>query len=123
MILIALVGWKEPTEAQFVEVNPGTPGATRYASLWVSADKDTQQMTNTVFVFYAMSLHYEILRTPRLTNEVFSQYEGIAHFSADMHHVFLQARAEPQRQCFKLPYVVTELDIQPNYKYTPQRSS
>ena len=28
-----------------------------------------------------------------------------------MHHVFIQARADPQRQCFKLPYVVTELDI------------
>ena len=46
-----------------------------------------------------------------LTNEVFSQYEGVAHFSADMHHVFIQARADPQRQCFKLPYVVTEPDI------------
>ena len=42
---------------------------------------------------------------------MFSQYEGVAHFSADMHHVFIQARADPQRQCFKLPYVVTEPDI------------
>ena len=87
------------------------PGAARYASLWISSDKVAQQMTNTVFVFYAMSIHYDIVRTPRLTNEVFAQYKGVAHFSADMHHVFIQAHADPQWQCFKLPYVVTEPDI------------
>ena len=68
-------------------------------------------MTNTVFIFYAMSIHYEIVRTPRLTNELFSKYEGAANFSADIHHVFIQARADPQHQWFKLPYVVTEPDI------------
>ena len=68
-------------------------------------------MTNTVFVFYAMIIHYEIVWTPQITNEVFSQYEGVAHFSANMHNVFIQARADPQWQCFKLPYVVTEPDI------------
>ena len=42
---------------------------------------------------------------------MFSQYEGVTHFSADMHHVFIQSHADPQWQCFKLPYVVTEPDI------------
>ena len=32
-VLIALVGWREATEAQFVDVPPEMPGATRYASL------------------------------------------------------------------------------------------
>ena len=50
LILIALVGWKLPTEAQFVELNPGMPGAARYASLWISSDKEAQQMMNTVFI-------------------------------------------------------------------------
>ena len=68
-------------------------------------------MTNTVFVFYAMSIHYEIVRTPRLTNDLFSKYEGAANFSADIHHVFIQARVDPRHQWFKLPYVVTEPDI------------
>ena len=40
LVLIALVGWREPTEAQFVDVPPYMPGATRYASLWISQDKD-----------------------------------------------------------------------------------
>ena len=94
-----------------MEAPPGMPGAVRYASLWLSSDRTSQQMTNTVFAFYGMGIHYEILRTPQLTNELFSQYEGAANFSADMHHVFIQARADPQRQCFELPYVVIEPDI------------
>ena len=39
LVLIALVGWKEPTEAQFFDVPRHMPGAARYASLWVSQDK------------------------------------------------------------------------------------
>ena len=39
IVLIALVGWKEPTEAQFSTIPPDLPGAMRYASLWVSQDK------------------------------------------------------------------------------------
>ena len=94
-----------------MEAPPGMPGAVRYASLWISPDKTSQQMMNTVFAFYGMSIHYEILQIPRLTHELFSQYEGAANFSADMHHVFIQARADPTHQWFKLPYVVTKKDI------------
>ena len=36
IVLIALVGWKEPTEVQFIDVPPNMPGAARYASLSVS---------------------------------------------------------------------------------------
>ena len=77
----------------------------------MSLDKASQQMMNTVFAFYGMSIQYKILRTPRLTNELFSQYEAVANFSADMHHVFIQARVDPTHQWFKLPYVVTKEDI------------
>ena len=110
-MLIALVGWKEPTEAQFVDVPLHMPGAARYASLWVSQDKASQQMTNYVFAFYAMNISYEILQTPRLSNELFSQYDGVANFRADMHHIFIQARADKKHKWFKLPYVVNEEDI------------
>ena len=68
-------------------------------------------MTNTVFSFYSMSILYEIMKTPRLNNELFSQYYGAAHFSTDMHHIFIQARAFQKHQWFKLPYVVTKEDI------------
>ena len=39
LVLIAMVGWREITEAQFVDVPPDMPGATGYPSLWVSQDK------------------------------------------------------------------------------------
>ena len=71
-MLISLVGWREPTEAQFVDVPLEMPSAARYASLWVSQDKALQQMMNYVFTFYAMNISYEILKTPQLSNELFS---------------------------------------------------
>ena len=48
---------------------------------------------NYVFTFYAMNISYEILKTPQLSNELFSQYDGVANFRADMHHIFIQAHA------------------------------
>ena len=68
-------------------------------------------MTNCVFTFYSMSISYEILKMPRLSNEFFSQCAGIANFRADMHHVFIQARADNKHKWLKLPYVVNEEDI------------
>ena len=39
LVLIALVGWREPIETQFPDAPKNTSGAARYASLWVSQDK------------------------------------------------------------------------------------
>ena len=64
-------------------------------------------MTNYVFSFYALNISYEILKTPRLSNELFSQYAGVANFKADMHHVFIQAHTDNKHKWLKLPYVVT----------------
>ena len=63
-------------------------------------------MMNYVFAFYAMNISYEILKTPQLSNELFSQYAGVANFKADMHNVFIQARADTKHTYWKLPYVV-----------------
>ena len=69
---LLVVGWKEPTEAQFVDVPLQIPSVARYASLWVLQDKAFQQMTDYVFTFYSMSISYEIIKMPRLSNELFS---------------------------------------------------
>ena len=68
-------------------------------------------MTKYVLAFYMMSISYEIIKTPQLSNELFSHYDGAANFRADMHHIFIQARADKKHQWFKLPYVVTKDDI------------
>ena len=68
-------------------------------------------MINYVFAFYSMSISYEILKTPQLSNELFSQYDGVANFKADMHNVFIQARTDDKHACWKFPYVVTQEDI------------
>ena len=76
-------------------------------------------MTNYVFAFYMMNIQYEITKTPRLSNELFSHYEGAATFRVDMHYTFIQARADKKHQCFKLPYVVTEGDIRAVVQHWP----
>ena len=58
-----------------------------------------------------MNIQYEIVKTPWLNNELFSQYDGVATFRADMHNVFIQARTDKKKECWKLPYVVTKEDI------------
>ena len=58
-----------------------------------------------------MNIQYEIAKTPWISHELFSHYEGAATFRADMHYTFIQARADKKHQWFKLPYVVTEGDI------------
>ena len=68
-------------------------------------------MMNYVFTFYSMSISYEILKTSWLSNELFSQYAGVANFKADMHHVFNQARIDKKHKWSKFPYVVNKEDI------------
>ena len=68
-------------------------------------------MTNYAFAFYILSISYEIVKTSRLSNELFSQYDGVVNFRADMHHIFIQACTDKKHQWFKLPYVVTKDDI------------
>ena len=56
-------------------------------------------MMNYVFSFYSMNISYEILKTTRLSNELFSQYAVVANFKADMHNVFIQARTDDKHAC------------------------
>ena len=58
-----------------------------------------------------MNISYEILKTPRLSNYLFSQYAGVANFKADMHNVFIQAHTDKKHTCWKLPYMVKQEDI------------
>ena len=70
LVLITLVGWREPQETQFVDVPPEMPYAARYASLWHSQNKDSQLLTNTVFAFYSLNITVSIFKNPRLSEEL-----------------------------------------------------
>ena len=68
-------------------------------------------MTNYAFTCYSLNITVEILKTPRLHIELFSQYTGVAKFKADMHNVFIQARVDNKHTWWKLPYMVNQEDI------------
>ena len=76
-------------------------------------------MTNYLFTLFSLNISYEILKTPRLSNELFSQYVGVAKFKANMHHVFIQARADNKHKWLKFPYVVNKEDILAIFKQWP----
>jgi len=111
LVLIALVAWKEPPEAQFVDISPYTPATARYASLWFSTNKERQQVMNDVFACYLSVIYQEVRRTPRLSHELYNQYFPVAKFKADMHNVFIQARRDKKHNWWRFPFIVTEEDI------------
>ena len=111
LVLIALVGWREPEQTQFVDVPPDMPFASRYASLWYSTNKGLQQLTDYTFAIYSFNILVEIFKNPRIAHELYEQYAGVARFKADMHNLFIQARADKMRSWLKLPYVVRADDI------------
>ena len=72
LVLIALVGWREPEHSQFVDVPPNMPFAARYASLWYSTNKGLQQLTDYTFAFYSFNITVELFRNPRLSQELYA---------------------------------------------------
>ena len=68
-------------------------------------------MTNYVFDVYSMNITYETLKTPQLSNELFSQYTGVAKFKDDMHNAFILAHTDNKHTWWKLPYMVNQEDI------------
>ena len=68
-------------------------------------------MTNYVFAYYSLNIAVEILKIARLCNELFIQYTGVARFKADIHNVFIQARADNKSTWLKWPYMVSQEDI------------
>ncbi len=68
-------------------------------------------MMNLMFTFYSINITYEILRTLRLSSELFVQYNIVATFKATMHNILIQARADKRNQWWTFPYMVNQEDI------------
>ena len=66
---------------------------------------------NYTFAFYSLNITVRIFNTPRLSEDLYAQYAGVARFKANMHNVFIQARADKKHRWLKLPYVVRQEDI------------
>jgi hypothetical protein len=61
LILIALVGWKEPTYNMFLQ-RTGKCGTTRYTSLRSTTDPKEKKINNDVFTLYLMEIQNQVSR-------------------------------------------------------------
>ena len=82
MILIGIVGWKEPKKGIFLNTNLNFRGA-RYVNLWATVDAAKQDTNNTVFYYYYDQLCKAISSSPRVIREVTDTYGKIIRFIAD----------------------------------------
>jgi len=57
ILIIAMLVWKEPGEAQFPQVSIDTCKVSRYDSMWFTAKKSRTQENQIFFVMYHMDLH------------------------------------------------------------------
>jgi hypothetical protein len=111
LILIRLIGWKEPKQGIFLNTNLSFRGA-RYANLWVTSDPMKQDANNMVFYYYYDQLCKAISSSPQVTREVTNTYRKIMRFTADWNHIYLQSHAHQGNNSHISYYRMTQEDIE-----------
>jgi hypothetical protein len=90
LILIALVGWREPKYTYFCKRTTRFR-TSRYISLGSTSDSKTRSENAGMFAGYYNDLQEIIANTWRIMPEVVMQYRDIANFKMTMHTVWIQA--------------------------------
>lgn len=111
LILIAMIGWREPTDSSFIPPIHGCCEAARYASLWHNSIKERQQDTNVCCGVYHMDIEMSLCSLLRISEEIVVKYGPIVAFSATMHHIYLCARLDRSWRWLTLPYHVDDVAI------------
>jgi hypothetical protein len=73
LILIALVGWQEPTYNVFLQ-RMGKYGATRYMSLGSTTDPKAKKINNDVFTLYLTEIQNKLADTWRISPETVQDF-------------------------------------------------
>jgi hypothetical protein len=111
LILIALVGWKEPTYNMFLQ-RIGKCGTTRYTSLRSTTDPKEKKINNDVFSLYLSEIHNHLADTWRISPETIQEFGQIENFQASHHNMWVQAKRDPTKEWLQLSYCMTMQDIQ-----------
>jgi hypothetical protein len=110
LILIALVGWKEPKFSSFLD-RKGKCCATWYETLWQEKDPKNQQVNNTVFSMFLEDMQQKTTNVWRIPIEVVQENEGIANFKASRHHLWIQARRDPKKKWLEMRYCTSREEV------------
>jgi hypothetical protein len=110
LILIALVGWKEPKFSTFVD-RKGKCYAVRYKTLWQAKDNKNQQENNTVFSMFLEDMQQKTTNVWRIPIEVVQENEGISRFKASKHHMWIQATRDPKKKWLEMQYCISREEV------------
>jgi hypothetical protein len=111
LILIALVAWREPEDTQFLGAMKKPCLAARYVNLWHTVHKERQLDNNIMFYVYKEVIQMSIQNTPCILPQVVEAYKGIACFKDGRHHMYIQAKKDPEQQWLSCRYKLTEVDV------------
>jgi hypothetical protein len=78
LILIALVGWKEPGYYQCMGTSSRGNMVGWYANLWHTTNKRRKHDNNVTFFVYFDNIRYLIEHTPCISAEIVETYKDIA---------------------------------------------
>jgi hypothetical protein len=109
-MLIAIMGWKEPSYT-FFGTRPKPNCGVRYLSLGVMSDAKHKKMNTVVFEGYLRDLQEAISNMWRITPQVVAQYRDIANFKATRHAMWIQVWKDPNKQWLQMRYCIMEGDI------------
>jgi hypothetical protein len=119
LILIALMGWQEPTYNLFLP-RTGKCGATRYTSLRSTVDPKKKKLNSDMFMIYLTEIQNRVAETWRIPIETVQEFGQIANFQASRHSMWLQAKRDPAKEWLQLKYCVTMQDIQMEVQEWPE---
>jgi hypothetical protein len=111
IMLIAIMGWKEPNYVLF-STRPKPNHGARYLSLGAASDAKNRKMNATIFEGYLHDLQETITNIWRITPQAIANYQGIANFKATRHVMWIQVWKDPNKQWLQLRYCITEGDIE-----------
>lgn len=111
IILIALIGWKEPPYCHFCE-RIGYFRTALYTSLGRNSDPKHKSANIGTFARYLRKIHESIANSWRITPDVVVQFRDIANFKASRHNMWIEACRDLGKEWLQLRYCVMEEDIE-----------
>jgi hypothetical protein len=106
LILIALMGWQEPTYNLFFP-RTGKCGAMRYTSLRSTTDPKKKKLNNDMFTIYLIEIQNRVANTWRIPIETVQEFGKIVNIQALCQNMWLQEKRDPTKEWLQLKYCVT----------------
>ena len=92
LILMAFIGWKEPPNSQFPQLEPGACRGAKYSNLWESNNPEKQKNNAMVFHDYYMLLLQTVTTIPRIDSPVVDLYYSRLEFKVDWDKTYIRPK-------------------------------